>query len=52
MTKFIAVEINATIFSNLVTLMLGNIFLSTDNGETELNGAPPLMTVKLASLTS
>jgi len=32
--------------------MLGNIFLSTDNGKTELNGAPPLMTVKLASLTS
>ena len=32
--------------------MLGNIFLSTDNGETELNGASPLMTVKLASLTS
>ena len=51
MTKFIAVEINATIFSNLVTLMLGNIFLSTDNGETELNGSPPLMTVKLVSLT-
>ena len=31
--------------------MLGNIFLSTGNGKTELNAAPPLMTVKLVSLT-